>query len=135
MNTLTKAAQDVLAERQRQISKEGWHHDHDDGHNHGEMALAAACYAMFASVSDEAREATDLPGDLTKDGRTIHGWSAWLEIWPWARSWWKPKDRRFDLVRAGALILAEIERLDRAAGSTVAGVSVGSASVPHEDQP
>jgi hypothetical protein len=27
--------------------------------------------------------------------------------------WWKPKDRRRDLVRAAALIIAEIERLDR----------------------
>ena len=35
--------------------------------------------------------------------------------WPhtWDASWWKPKDRRRDLVRAGALIIAEIERLDR----------------------
>ena len=31
----------------------------------------------------------------------------------WRR--WKPTDRRRDLVKAGALILAEIERLDRAA--------------------
>ena len=29
--------------------------------------------------------------------------------------WWKPTDCRRDLVKAGALILAEIERLDRAA--------------------
>lgn len=34
--------------------------------------------------------------------------------WPWGSSWWKPKDPRRDLVRAGALILAEIERIDRA---------------------
>ena len=33
--------------------------------------------------------------------------------WPWVRRWWKPTDRRRDLVKAGALILAEIERLDR----------------------
>jgi hypothetical protein len=36
-------------------------------------------------------------------------------VWPWSREWWQPKDRRRDLVRAGALIVAEIERLDRAA--------------------
>lgn len=37
--------------------------------------------------------------------------------WPlsWAKSWLKPKDRRRDLIRAAALIIAEIERLDRAA--------------------
>lgn len=115
MNALTQAASDVLAERARQVNAEGWTPEHDDQHGDGSMALAAACYAMFASVSDEARAATDLPGELTTTGRSIHGWSAWLEIWPWARSWWKPKDRRRDLVRAAALILAEIERLDRAA--------------------
>ncbi len=38
------------------------------------------------------------------------------EGWPesWASCWFKPKDRRRDLIKAGALILAEIERLDRA---------------------
>jgi hypothetical protein len=117
MNGLTKAASDVLAERARQVKAEGWTPEHDDQHGDGSMALAAACYAMFASVSDEARAATDMPGELTTDGRSIHGWGAWLEIWPWTRSWWKPKDRRRDLVRAAALLLAEIERLDRAAGN------------------
>jgi hypothetical protein len=93
MNALTKAAQDVLAERQRQISVEGWHPDHDDGHNHGEMALAAGKYAGAAG-----------------------GWTS-LVGWPWAPEWWKPGTPRRMLVKAGALILAEIERLDRAAGS------------------
>lgn len=36
--------------------------------------------------------------------------------WPWDASWWKPNARRRNLVKAGALILAEIERIDRAAG-------------------
>jgi len=36
-------------------------------------------------------------------------------VWTWERAWWKPTTRRRDLVKAGALILAEIERLDRAA--------------------
>jgi len=33
--------------------------------------------------------------------------------WPWDPKWWKPKDRRRDLVRAAALIIAEIDRHDR----------------------
>lgn len=32
---------------------------------------------------------------------------------PWDEKWWKPKNPRRDLVKAGALILAEIERIDR----------------------
>jgi len=35
-------------------------------------------------------------------------------LWPWGKEWWKPSDRRRDLVKAGALIAAEIDRLDRA---------------------
>ena len=109
------AWQDVLAERQRQISAEGWTPEHDDAHAGGQMALAAGCYAMFASASDRQRATADLPGGLASLGKTITGWSAWLQIWPWDRKWWKPTNRRRDLVKAGALILAEVERLDRAA--------------------
>ena len=41
--------------------------------------------------------------------------------WPWAPSWWKPRDKRSNLIRAGALILADIERLDRATPTTQQG--------------
>ena len=85
----TAAARDVLAERRRQVEAEGWTPEHDDHHLPNELALAAASYVC----ADEA----DAPP----------------AIWPWDWSWWKPKDRRRNLVKAGALILAEIERLDR----------------------
>jgi hypothetical protein len=91
----------VLAERCRQIEAEGWTTEHDDEHGDGSMARAAACYALHAG---------GVPGeDRFPAGSTL--------FWPreWARSWWKPKDARHNLIRAGALILAEIERLDRAA--------------------
>lgn len=91
----TAALHDVVAERQRQISVEGWTPEHDDEHSDGEMALAASCYACAgANLDDAARD------------------------WPWDDSWFKPGDQRRNLVKAGALILAEIERLDRAAPST-----------------
>ncbi len=91
--SVSRAAFDVLAERKRQKTAEGWTPEHDDEHVLGELAQAAACYAASAQFP---------PGDPPKR-------------WPWASEWWKPKDRRRDLVRAGALILAEIERIDRAA--------------------
>lgn len=91
---LTSAARDVLAERQRQISAEGWTPEHDDEHAGGSMAFAAAAYAVHADVGPR------MSGPLWN-------WTGW------SRDWWKPKDKRRDLVRAGALILAEIERLDR----------------------
>lgn len=108
---------DVARERSRQVDEEGWTPSHDDAHQDRSLALAAACYAMFASVSDEARASTEMPASLTVTGEAITGWSAWLEIWPWERRFWKPSDRRRDLVRAASLIVAEIERLDRAASS------------------
>lgn len=92
---VTEAAKDVLAERHRQVSVEGWTPEHDDEHDTGEMARAAACYALGKPE--------------------VHGYrvGAHVTLWPWDWKWWKPKNRRRDLVRAGALILAEIERLDR----------------------
>ena len=90
-DALTQAARDVLAERQRQIIDEGWTPEHDDKeHLPGELALAAASYLC----ADER----DAPP----------------AIWPWDWSWWKPRDRRRNLIKSGALILAEIERIDRA---------------------
>ncbi len=82
---MTDALADIAAERQRQIDSEGWTPAHDDEHTEGEMAEAAACYAGGSGIG-----------------------------WPWHPKWWKPSDKRRDLVKAGALIIAEIERLDRA---------------------
>lgn len=93
-DALTGAAKDVLAERQRQITAEGWTPEHDDTYQAGDLANAAACYAMTDPVIDPYRPAP--------------------VVWPWSASWWKPTDRRRDLVKAGALILAEIELIDRA---------------------
>jgi hypothetical protein len=107
----TAAAKDVLAERQRQIEKEGWDDSHDDHHHNGELAAAAACYAS----PHRAFKAVD------GVGRGYEKLTVYRDLWPWTDEWWKPKDRRADLVRAGALILAEIERLDRKA--VTAGVN------------
>jgi hypothetical protein len=95
----TAAARDVLAERQRQISAEGWTPEHDDEHGHGEIAMAAAAYAV---ASTQRLNPKALPSNIF----ALTGWSS---------QWWKPHSPRRDLVKAGALILAEIERLDRAA--------------------
>lgn len=87
-----RAALDVIAERERQKAVEGYTEAHDDDHVDESLAQAAACYAM-------------------PDGSGfIH--SFWPSRWQPCR--WKPNDRRKNLVRAGALVLAEIERLDRA---------------------
>lgn len=89
----------ITAERQRQIEVEGWTPEHDDASG-GAMALAAASYAMHSVRSPKGR---------------AEWWetSTWLKVWPWSRDWWKPTNPRRDLVKAGALIAAEIDRLDR----------------------
>jgi hypothetical protein len=129
MNALTKAAQDVLSERQRQVSAEGWTPDHDDEHTSGEMALAAACYAAHTATWSYIGYGMD----AKRSGlfRTYQNAQEFVgRMWPWAREWWKPKDERSNLVRAAALILAEIERLDRR--DTPAGVCLAdSKTLPH----
>lgn len=87
------AIRDITGERERQITDEHWSPEHDDKHSGGEMAMAAACYA-YGEIID------------TQTGYCL---------WPWFEDWWKPADTRRNLVKAGALIVAEIERLDRAA--------------------
>ena len=79
---------DIVVERRRQVEVEGWTPEHDDAHSDGALAKAATCYSSVYPLAS-----CYWPGDL---------------------KWWKPKDRRSNLVKAGALIVAEIERLDRA---------------------
>ncbi|WP_244111654.1 hypothetical protein [Burkholderia cepacia] len=89
---VTNAARDVLAERRRQVDQEGWTPAHDDQYRDHELSCAAGCYAMYTL----AHPAGDPP-----------------PAWPWAANWWKPTTHRRNLVKAGALIQAAIERLDR----------------------
>lgn len=92
----------IAAERQRHMAVEGWTPEHDDEHAHNELATAAACYA--------APELCGYEDDCgTKPRKAILG------HWPWGVQWWKPGDRIRELVKAGALIAAEIDRLKRAA--------------------
>jgi hypothetical protein len=90
-----KIVAEVMDERIRQMLVEGWTPEHDDEHAEGEMALAASCYARSAAN----------PG---------HYLARVPRRWPWDRLWWKPSGPRRELVKAAALIVAEIERLDRA---------------------
>jgi len=95
----------IAAERKRQIQQEGWDQKHDRKHQSHQLVLAAVCYA--------------LPRYLRE--RSIWGRSLWSLLWPWNSGWWKPApsivvtDRREERIRelekAGALIAAEIDRL------------------------
>lgn len=93
---MSQAATDVLAERQRQVTAEGCTPGHDDGHTECDLAGAAAAYALCTGENYL--------------GLRYQG----VQVWP---SRWVFKDGgyRRNLVKAAALLLAEIERLDRTA--------------------
>lgn len=105
---MDKVIAEITAERKRQMEVEGWTPKHDDEHDDGSLARAAATYAMCGSWSDAMRHKHQ--HDVRESFRSL----LYL-IWPktWSTRWWKPKNRRRDLIRAAALIVAEIERLDR----------------------
>jgi hypothetical protein len=86
----------IEIERWRQMTEEGWTAEHDDReHGNGELADAAACYAI-------------------SDWESPYFTNVRKNLWPWQKAWWKPSsDRVRNLVKAGALIAAEIERLQR----------------------
>ena len=92
-----RVVDEIAAERKRQMWDENWSPEHDDRHTRREMALAAMGYVQAASV-------------VIPKGATLPP----PKYWPWSPEWWKPKDPRRNLVKAAALIVAEIERLDRA---------------------
>ncbi|AXF21376.1 hypothetical protein CUJ89_13380 [Burkholderia pyrrocinia] len=91
----TAAARDILTERHRQIQHEGLTPDRDDGYTEAELPRAAAAYVLSACGFSNA---------------------VTLDFWPWITDWWKPTTPRRNLVKAAALILAEIERIDRDPG-------------------
>jgi hypothetical protein len=90
----------IAEERGRQIAKEGWTIDHDDEHDMGELIGASVSYAGAAlhKVSDGEIDAME----------------SLKEFWPFDEACWKPSDDPIrNLVKAGALIAAEIDRLQR----------------------
>lgn len=99
--SLSPGVLEIDNERFRQISEKGWTAEHDDHHINGELANAAATYAM----TEEQR-------DYMNDN---WGNDMYLTMWPFDLSWLKftPENRIKQLTKAGALIAAEIERLQR----------------------
>jgi len=104
------AIDDIAAERIRQIEKEKWTAAHDDNHGTGEIALAAATYAYAATLH---RTEVDFHKKRLDQGIERGTVSIIAYLWPWGAAWFKPGSKRRMLVKAGALIVAEIDRMDR----------------------
>lgn len=83
--------EEIAIERNRQKQELGYNKSQDDSYTRNELRRAAACYCMPIKYSE---------------GSLPFGW-------PWQADYWKPKTDRRNLIRAAALIVAEIERLDR----------------------
>ncbi|ELY4780728.1 hypothetical protein SM077_002579 [Cronobacter sakazakii] len=96
---LSRAIADIIAERQRQKEKKGYTESRDDNYLPGVLNLAGAAYAVSASCLPDAKRRAD-------------------RLWPWPEAGKylnaSSKDPRSALIKAAALIAAEIERIDRA---------------------
>ncbi len=91
----------IADERKRQIEEEDWTAEHDKQHSEGELADAAACYAM-TPAKREMYQSYDVKV------------KKWIPRWfPFMGAWWKPtaENRIRELEKAGALCAAEIDRL------------------------
>ena len=97
-------AESIAAERKRQIEVERFSAQRDDPYNHAQLAGAAACYALICikPADPDMAEAAE---------------RAAVTFWPWGDVGLKRRSERENLVKAGALIAAEIDRLDRAAAA------------------
>lgn len=114
----------ICLERVRQVEQEGWSAEHDATHTAGELAMAAACYAA--------------PERIYREERRFVNRVDYIEPWPFegkfdnrfhmgerrknrgnalpAPSTLTDSERIQLLVKAGALIAAEIDRLTRKKG-------------------
>lgn len=97
---MTTGAELIARERQRQIDEEGWTAAEDDSNLKGQLAIAAACYALNGTAAVVHNPNADIGA----------------EGWPWDAEYDK-RDTHSDLkqlVCAGALIAAEIDKELRA---------------------
>jgi hypothetical protein len=105
---LLPGAQIVKDERDAHFTRENWTTAHDDDHDKGELADAAACYAL--DPADRKMIEAIIPGSTRLPEQVVQV----PRLWPWSAEWWKPsEDRIRDLAKAGALYLAEADRLKR----------------------
>lgn len=98
---MSRATDMIAAERERQITEEGYAPERDAG-KALDLSRAAQSYTGYALRTQHSGTPTDRQVPI---------------MWPWAARYWKPTgDPVRDLVKAGALIAAAIDSLT--AGAT-----------------
>ncbi len=95
---VSRGVQDILTERGRHPGY-GFTDEHDDEHKRGEITRAAIAYAIEAVAKHEGGE------------KWIAAFNRAIEPWPIAYA----RTPRTNLVHAAAMLIAEIDRQDRAA--------------------
>lgn len=85
----------ILDERNKQITVEGHKPEDDDKYQNGEMAVAGGYYALASGAPTNKN-----PGLIPP-------------YWPWSHNAWKPGEKKDNLIKAAALIVAELESMRR----------------------
>jgi hypothetical protein len=111
MSEQKTGAELIAAERQRQVTEEGYTAEHDIGHV-DELLQAAKCYAETARFHLRHPEAWQWQSPVPVDDDTGQ------RYWPWNDEEWKPGiDPVRMLEKAGALIAAAIDAVTEGARS------------------
>lgn len=98
----------ITAERVRQINEEGYSIERDLAeYKNDELIKAAIVYAMHPALRD-----TEIMPCNNGCAQNRYATTVKRFLWPWDEKYWKrSSDRKRDLVKAGALIAAEIDRM------------------------
>ena len=111
---MNKGLELIAKERERQSKEEGWTKEHDDSYRRNELALAAACYAAVdQTIVNESIK-------IYKCLEFCDGYR-FKDLWPWADKYDKRKKHSYQkrLIIAGALIVAELDRLERSKNENI----------------
>lgn len=91
-----KSIELIKEERKRQIEVLKWDYANDSLYSNNELAVAGATYALLPNMNEKMLKENNVP-----------------ILWPWGDEYFKPTkdDRIRELVKAGALIAAQIDLL------------------------
>jgi hypothetical protein len=107
---MSKGVELIAAERERQVTEEGYTVEHDAGHAR-DLVNAGIEYADATEFVLRGGSVT--PGNPYVEDEHLGP----VTRWPWAPEFWKPTgDPVRDLTKAGALIAAAIDSLTHDAG-------------------